>query len=139
MGKLSSKTLLSNPILEDRLHIIHKIAGVWTSFGITLETIKDFLSLYFFGFKKTTYVFTAADVWDYEPAKNEFVQAIFFKPTLATKIKIGSVSDDEYYQPETSEESIPMNRYCNESSQGDRTMNITLNGTGTVVILSILI
>ena len=154
-----------NPVDGDLMEVSHETStgsGVWGSFFMKLLTIKtwvlsalDDITLLnkltdtsgvltyngtaINGLKRTTYVFTAADYWDYEPVKNEFVWSIFFEPTLATTIKIGTVTDAEYYQAETTEESFVLNRYCNEAAQGDRTMNIALNGTGSVTIISILI
>ena len=154
-----------NPVDGDLMEVSHETStgsGVWGSFFMKLLTIKTWVlsaldditllnkltdtsgvltynGTVINGFKKTTYVFTVADIWEYEPVQFEFVQAIFFKPTLATTIEVGTLTEAGYYVAETSETSHPINRFCDEANQSDRSMNVIVNGSGSVTIISILI
>jgi len=87
--------------------------------------------------KITTYTFTEADYLTFEPSQYEMVVFVNARFGTATSIKIGTLRDQEAYQPETSNPSCNVNIYSNSSNVSDRSINIALNGTGTITIISI--
>lgn len=90
------------------------------------------------GFKRRILTFTEADYIEYEPDRWEKVQEIIFKPGTATTIKVGTWDDPEYYIAETSDKLIPLNILMDDATVRNRQINFALNGSGTVIITSIL-
>ena len=90
------------------------------------------------GNKITTYTFTAADYWTYEPAQYEMVLFVNVRFGTATTIKVGSDGNLEAYISETTNTSTNPNIYCDSSNATDRNINISLNGSGIVTVISIL-
>lgn len=85
----------------------------------------------------TTLTFTAADYMTYEPIQYEMVLFVNARFGTATTIKIGTLNDPEAYQIATTNPSCNPNIYANSSNVSDRSINIALNGTGTITIISI--
>ena len=88
-------------------------------------------------FTKTEYTFTEADYWTFEPDQYELVIFVNARFTTATTIKIGTLTEPEAYIAETSNTSSNIGLYCDSSNVSDRRINIALNGSGTVTIISI--
>lgn len=87
--------------------------------------------------KITTYTFTAADYWTFEPTQYEMVLYINARFTTATTIKVGTLTDPEAYIAETSNTSSSVGIYCDSANVSDRSINIALNGSGIVTVISI--
>lgn len=87
--------------------------------------------------KITSYTFTASDYWTFEPDQYEMVLYINARFTTATSIKVGTLIDPEAYISETTNTSNNVGIYCDSPNVSDRSINIALNGSGLVTIISI--
>lgn len=131
-----------NPSDLDRIAMIHDEGdGSFKDYLIKPSTIRA----YVLGtgsntntLKSTLLTFTEADYIEYEPVRWEKVQEIVFKPTTATTIKVGTSTDPEFYIAATSDKLIPFNILMDNATALNRQLNIALNGSGTVIITSIL-
>ena len=103
-----------------------------------LTQIKNYLLGTGNALKITTYTFTAADYWTYEPAQYEMVLFVNVRFGTATTIKVGNDGNLEAYISETTNTSTNPNVYCDSSNATDRNINISLNGSGVATVISIL-
>ncbi len=138
MAKLSTKADLATPTLESRLHIIKQITGTWTSFSVSLETIKNFILTYVIQPKVTTLTFLGAGHQDYVIAQYENLEyAVFKYNDSADTISIGLVANPGlYYDTESGEQIFILNQYRTAAGVPQRTIRITVSAACTVKLKS---
>ena len=146
---LSEKTEQTNPVFTDNIYLINYTGVADPETGSLWQTLRlGLTALYNLFFntarnagivnKITTYTFAAADYYTHEPAQYEMILFINARFTTATTIKVGTLTDPEAYISETTNTSTNPNVYCDSANVSDRSINIALNGSGTITIISIL-
>lgn len=137
MAKLDSiPNEMANPSLADRFHIIHEITGTWYSYWISLETIKNFISLYFFGFKITKIIYDYHDAYyEYTPAQYELVEKIILKGAAAGSTL--EVTDPANTIIDSTEGKVfDIGYYAEAVDAADRKLTLSINKSCTIVIIS---
>lgn len=132
----------SNPIDTDIVEVTHYTGSVYQSLKLTLLNLYTYFKNKIIAsgnaLKIRTYTFTEADYYTYEPAQYEMVLFVNVRFGTATTIKVGSDGNLEAYISETTNTSTNPNIYCDSSNATDRNINISLNGSGIVTVISIL-
>lgn len=104
------------------------------------NTIKTWILTGIYGYKKTVLDFTGTETQQYVAARYEKIQDIIMNPKYNTNtIKVGLNPSLDDIVEETTEHCNVVNKYYNNLSAGDRTINITCtDDICDVTIISIL-